>query len=322
MKTDFKERIINSKIVCKVTDTSKRIKINREEDISLYTAIEYFIRELKNNDINSESKAVAFSFTLAVFPSIIFFFTLIPYFNLPWLTESAIIEFLRDGLQLPQSMYEGLSETILDIAHKPRGGLLSVGFVMALFMSTNGMLALMDAFNKCYRSREKRHFLKRRLIAVGLTGLLSGVLILSMIVLVFGSAILDLLESYDVFPQIIIEFVRDLRVIEYGVFFLLFFLAISVIYYFAPAVHKRWKFFSYGAFIATVLSVAISAVFSYYVNNFDSYNKLYGSIGTLIGFLIWLNFITLVMLIGFEVNAAIERAKTDSKKRIEKKLAD
>ena len=215
-------------------------------------------------------------------------------------------------------MYEGLSETILDIAHKPRGGLLSVGFVMALFMATNGMLALMDAFNKCYRSREKRHFLKRRLIAIALTGMLSLVLILSMIVLVFGSSILTLLENYGVFPIWIIEFVRNLRIIEYGVFFLLFFLAISVIYYFAPVIHKRWRFFSYGAFIATLLSVLISGLFSFYVNNFGTYNKLYGSIGTLIGFLIWLNFITLVILIGFEINVSIDRAKLDSQKRNEK----
>lgn len=320
MKTSLKDKFLNSTPVKKVFDFADRIKINKTDDVSLFTAIDYFIKELKNNDINSESKSVAFSFTLAIFPSIIFFFTLIPYFNLPWLTETAIIEFLRDGLQLPQSMYEGLSETILDIAHKPRGGLLSVGFVMALFMATNGMLALMDAFNKCYRSREKRHFIKKRLVAIGLTGMLSLVLVLSMIVLVFGSSILNLLENYNLFPVWIIQFVRNLRIIEYFVFFLLFFLAISVTYYFAPAVHKRWHFFSYGAFIATILSVLISGLFSYYVNNFGTYNKLYGSIGTLIGFLIWLNFITLVILIGFEVNVSIDRAKLDAQKRNEKKV--
>lgn len=320
MKTNLKDRFLNSSPIRKLFEFADSIKVNKADDISLFTAIDYFIKELKNNDLNSESKSVAFSFTLAIFPSIIFFFTLIPYFNLPWLTETAIIEFLRDGLQLPEAMYAGLSETILDIAHKPRGGLLSIGFVMALFMATNGMIALMDAFNKCYRSKEKRNFIKKRLIAVGLTGMLSLVLVLSMIVLVFGSSILNLLESYELFPLWIIQFVRNLRIIEYGVFFLLFFLAISVIYYFAPAVHKRWRFFSYGAFIATVLSVLISGLFSYYVNNFGTYNKIYGSIGTLIGFLIWLNFITLVILIGFEVNVSIDRAKTDSRKRIHKNV--
>ncbi len=320
MKTRFKDRVLNSTPITKVFDFADKIKVSKTEDVSLFTAIDYFIKELKNNDINSEAKSVAFSFTLAIFPSIIFFFTLIPYFHLPWLTETAIVEFLRDGLQLPQAMYEGLSETILDIAHKPRGGLLSVGFAMALFMATNGMLALMDAFNKCYRSKEKRHFVKRRLIAIALTGMLSLVLIMSMIVLVFGSSILNLLENYGVFPIWIIEFVRNLRIIEYGVFFLLFFFAISMIYYFAPAIHKRWRFFSYGAFIATLLSVLISALFSFYVNNFGTYNKLYGSIGTLIGFLIWLNFITLVILIGFEINVSIDRAKIDSQKRNEKNV--
>ena len=310
----IQERFLNSQLVLGTIEYSKKVKISYKHDISLYTAIIFFMKEMKKNDIGSESKSVAFSFTLAVFPAIIFLFTLVPYLNLPWLNEESIVSFLRDGMQLPESMYSVISDTILDIAQKPRGGLLSFGFVLAIFMATNGMLALMNAFNKCYHSREKRHFLKRRLVAFGLTTLLAGVMLLSIIVLVFGTAILNILEGYNVIPFDLLDYVRSLKLIEYGVFTLLFFIAISAIYYFAPAVKNRWKFVSHGAVVATGLCVSVSALFSYYINNFGTYNKVYGSIGTLIGFMLWLNMITMILLIGYEINAAIERAKSENLK--------
>lgn len=310
----IKDKVLKHPIACRAIDYSKQVKVSKRNDISLYSAIDFFIKELKKNDIGSESKSVAFSFTLAVFPAIIFLFTLIPYFNLPWLTEESIVAFLKDGMQLPESMYSAISDTVLDIAKKPRGGLLSIGFVLALVMSTNGMIALMDAFNKCYRSRDNRNFILKRLIAIGLTVLLSGVMILSMVVLVFGNAILTILEGYDIIPFDILDYVRSFRIMEYGVFTLLFFFAISVIYYFAPTIQNRWKFISLGAVTATGLCVSVSAVFSYYINNFGTYNKLYGSIGTLIGFMLWLNLICMILLIGFEINAALDRAKAEKLK--------
>lgn len=308
------DKALKHPFTSRVIDYSKKVKVSKKNNISLYSAIDFFIRELKKNDIGSESKSVAFSFTLAVFPAIIFLFTLVPYFHLPWLTKESIVEFLKVGMQLPESMYTVISDTVLDIAQKPRGGLLSVGFALALVMSTNGMIALMDAFNKCYRSRDNRNFILKRLIAVGLTVLLSAVMLLSIIVLVFGNTILNLLESLDFIPFDLIDYFRSFRIMEYGVFTLLFFFAISVIYYFAPTIQNRWKFFSLGAIIATGLCVSVSAIFSYYINNFGTYNKLYGSIGTLIGFMLWLNLICMILLIGFEINAAMDRAKADKLK--------
>lgn len=310
----FKKRIVESSAVCSLVEYSKNIKVSRRNNISLYTAIDFLNKELKKNDIGSESKSVAFSFTLAVFPAIIFLFTLVPYFNLPWITEDSIINLLETYMKLPEEMTASITETILDIAHKPRGGLLSIGFVLALIMSTNGMVALMDAFNKCYRSRDNRNFITKRLIAIGLTVLLSAVMLLSIIVLVFGDYIIKLLKGYDVIPFDILDYVESMRIMEYGVFTLLFFFAISVIYYFAPTIHTRWRFVSLGAIVSTGLCVSISAIFSYYINNFGTYNKLYGSIGTLIGFMIWLNLICMILLLGFEINAALDRAKAENLK--------
>jgi membrane protein len=98
---------------------------------------------------------------------------------------------------------------------------------------------------------------------------------------------------------------------KYVVVFLIFYIGISMIYYIAPAVHKRWSFFSHGSFIATIMILGFTLLFSYYVDNFNSYNKVYGSIGALIGLMLWFNMISLMLLIGYEINACIEVAEKD-----------
>ena len=98
---------------------------------------------------------------------------------------------------------------------------------------------------------------------------------------------------------------------KYAVVFLIFYFGISMIYFIAPAVHKRWSFFSHGSFIATLMVLAFTFLFSYYVDNFNSYNKVYGSIGALIGLMLWFNMISLMLLIGFEINACIEMAEKE-----------
>jgi membrane protein len=93
--------------------------------------------------------------------------------------------------------------------------------------------------------------------------------------------------------------------LRFLVIFITFFLAISTIYYFGPAIHYNWRFFSIGSFVATLLCLAVSYGFSYYITNFGTYNKVYGSIGVLIALMVWVQLITVVLLVGYEINASI-----------------
>jgi membrane protein len=303
-------------------DFTQRIYFSKKKNITLFEMGAAMYNEFKVNDLNSESRAVAYSFIIAVFPSIIFLFTLLPTLPID-ISEDQIMIFLRNGMQLPHNMEEGIKSTLLDILDQPRGGLQSISFIMALVMSTNGMIALMDSFNKCYRLKDRRGFIKRRLIALGLTLLLSMVLFLAIIILVFGPTIVEAIFNYggDIIhiDFHLYETIQSLRLIEYGVFILIFFFAISILYYFAPVTHARWSFFSHGTFIATILCVLTTAGLSFYISKFDSYNKLYGSIGALIGFMLWMQLISLMLLVGFEINTgmdAIIHAKR--KRKIEK----
>jgi membrane protein len=92
----------------------------------------------------------------------------------------------------------------------------------------------------------------------------------------------------------------------------LLFFTISFIYYYGPAKKRKWRFISAGSTLATCLSILTSIGFSYFVNNFGQYNKLYGSMGTLIVVLLWIYFNSLILLIGFELNASINKAKAEN----------
>lgn len=312
MKRRIKNKILNSRRYNDIVTALKKRQL-RKKEISFYDILLIFIDKLKKDEIFERANSVAFNFTLAIFPAIIFLFTLIPYleFFIPQI-HTKIMDFFRDVM--PGSMYEVASYTIEDIISKPRGGLLSFGFLLALYLATNGMNSLMVAFNKCYRTVERRSFLHTRLIATVLTFILAIVLVLAIVLLIIGQQLIRILEDLPYVDEYVVYLIIIMRFV---VVFMVFFTAISSIYFLAPAISIRWKFFSIGSLLATFLSLAISYGFSFYINNFATYNKLYGSIGALIALMIWLSILSAILLFGFEVNASIDKA---SKSLLDKKI--
>jgi membrane protein len=273
--------------------------------VSVYHVIEVFIEKIIRFDIDQRAGSVAYSFLLAIFPAIIFFFTLIPYFPIRHL-DIQIMSFLENVM--PPSLYETAAGTIHDIVSRPRGDVLSVGFILSIYASTSGMVALMRSFNMAMHSVESRSFLKTRLIALMLTLLLFFVLVIAVFVLVIGTLAIDfLMEDLQLAPNLTFLLIKWLT---YLIIFTVFFINISILYYFAPAHHKRWSFFNVGATIASLLIIVATQGFSYYLSNFSSYNKLYGSIGTLIALMLWLYIIALLLIMGFEVNESLREVKS------------
>ena len=288
----------------------QRTRLNRRRT-NLYSTIVVFLDNVVRNSLPIKASGVAFSFTLAIFPTIIFIFTLVPYIHTvyPNISQESIINFI--GNVMPESMFNAAEHTIQDIVSNKREGLLSFGAIFALLLSTNGMSGLMAAFNSIYKQHEKRGFIRTRIIAFGLTLMLAFVLFLSIFLLVIGKAVLIYLSDKAHITEDYILF--SLFLVKYAIIGVAYFLAISTIYYFAPAVHSRWRFFSTGAIFSALASGVASYAFSYYINNFGLYNKFYGSIGMLIAMMIWLYLLALILLIGFEYNASVTRSIDSSK---------
>ena len=304
----------------------KRIRFRKHENVSLYKIVKIFLRNLTKDEILDRANGVAFNFILAIFPTIIFLFTLIPYVTefFPDVNNESIMRFL--GEMMPESMSTVASTTILDIVSNQRGGLLTFGFIFAVYLSTNGMMALMRAFNACYRTIESRSGIKTRLIATGLTINMAFVLFMAIILLVVGQVALDYILKNLTYIDLSDFTVTLIFTLRFVVIFVVFFLAVSTVYYFGPAIHYNWKFFSIGSTIATLLCMGISYGFSYYVTNFGTYNKVYGSIGVLIAMMVWIQILSIVLLVGYEINATLHdsirmEALWNSRKERARKLA-
>jgi len=282
---------------------SKHINLPGFQGMNLYEVSSFFIKGLEKGAITTRASSIAFNFFLALFPALIFFFTLIPYIPIDNFQE-ILLQLLSEIL--PPSTNEAAFKTLDDIINHPRSGLLSFGFIMALYFSTNSINSLMEAFNSSYHISENRGMWKQRLIAIGLTLLLSLMLIITIALIVFT----QIASAYFVDLGILEESSISLIHLGKWVSILTFlFFGLSILFQFAPAKKTYWSFFSPGAIIATLFIVLTSFGFGYYIDNFGQYNKLYGSIGTLIVILIWMYFNAIVMLIGFELNASIFSAK-------------
>lgn len=286
-------------------DWMRRLRFKRYEDVSLYTLVRTFLRKLQKDDTIDRANGVAFNFILAIFPAIIFLFTLIPYISqyVPSVNQESILNFL--STLLPDTMMDAVYTTVQDIMSKTRGGLLTFGFLFSLYLATNGTMSLMRAFNACYKTNENRSGFKMRLIATALTIGLAFVLMSAIVLLVVGEILLDSALGWLSIDQYTVQLILTLR---FAVIFIVFFVAIATIYYFGPAIHFNWKFFSIGSFVATLLCLAVSYGFSFYVSNYGTYNKLYGSIGVMIAIMVWVQLITIVLMVGYEINASVHQA--------------
>ncbi|MFY7911147.1 MAG: YihY/virulence factor BrkB family protein [Emticicia sp.] len=282
--------------------------------MSLYHVLKILWEKIITFDIDQRAASVSYSFLLAVFPGVIFLFTLIPFVPIDNL-DGLIMNFLRDAM--PRGIYENTSNTIQDIVSRRRSDVLSFGFFFTVFAATNGMMALMRAFNMALQVREKRSYLKARFIALFLTLLLIVVLISAILVLIVGTIIIDFLFSKGLLNENFNFYL--LQIVRYGGIFLIFYLGICAIYYFAPAVHKRLRFFNFGALISSVLGILVTNLFSFYLANFNSYNKLYGSIGTLIALMVWIYLIALILILGFEINISFRDALSVYAAKVEEK---
>lgn len=305
----FLVKLRNHRIVKALVAFTKNWTPNAFDGAPAYDVCAHFAKGVYDGAITARASSVAFNFFLALFPGIIFLFTLIPYVPIDNFQDQ-LLEILENIL--PHDAYKAARSTLEDIIKHQRGGLLSLGFILALVFSTSGINSMMDAFNECIHVVETRSALKQRIISVFLTIIMTFILVFSTVVLIFSETVISYLLELgllkDVFMYYLLLIGRWIVVIG------MFLLGISIVYYFAPAKRKGKNILSTGAIFATILSLLTSMGFAYFVNNFGKYNKLYGSIGTLIVILLWIYFISLTLLIGFELNASINMAKKTMKK--------
>lgn len=278
--------------------------------LPIYTVASFFFKEIGKDSLVNKASSLAYNFMLAIFPAIIFLFTLIPFIPKKIGFQDQLMKLIV--LVLPADAYQAFSDTLDEIVNKQNRGLLSVGFFLSLFFATNGIHSLMMAFNKSSLIIETRSWFRQRLIAVVLTFIIALSVIVCITAMFVGELAINYLDNeFDVGNDGLTKFAIDLT--RWALLGILYFVTISILYKYGPAHAKKWRFLSAGSWLATILAFLTIWGFSFYINNFSAYNKIYGSIGTLIVIMIWLYLNSLILLVGFELNASVDLSKRSVK---------
>ena len=289
----------------------QRIYVPGFGGVDLYQVLKFFATGLIEGYLTTRAASISFSFFLAIFPFTIFLLTIIAYIPIDNF-QLELIELLEQVV--PPNTWVAIDKTLTDIIQIRRGGLLSLGFVLALFFANNGVNAILTSFNATFHSIEIRTFFSQLRASIALTVVLSVLFITSVTLVIFSETIINRLEVLEIvsrFESQLLGFAQFIVVIT------LIFFSVTLLYYYGPANRKEQRFFSPGAILTTLLLWLTSFGFAAYVNGFASYNQIYGSIGTLIIILLWIYLNSIVLLLGFELNASIVHARKTSSHEIE-----
>jgi len=276
------------------------------DGIPISQVFSFVIKGFRKGVLVTRASSIAFNLLLALLPASIFLFTLIPFVPIPNFHQELIKLFENI---LPSNAFSFLETAIIDLVTHKSQGLLLIMFFATIIFSTNGIHAVIHAFVVTAHSFKSRSWVNQRKISIVLLLIVIFMISMAGFLLIFGKlAVSRLVAMHVIKRRFVLYFLISLRWILLA---LLLFLAISFLYYFAPAKKTGFRFFSPGSTLATLLFILTSLGFSAYVNNFGQYNKLYGSMGTLMVILVWLYLNSIAILIGFELNVSILAARAE-----------
>lgn len=278
---------------------------NIKKKRSFFNFIIYLIVKVKKDDVFALGAQLAYYLILSFFPFLMFLITLIGFSNL---NSMEVIDGLRT--LLPSNVFDLTSATIVEVVENQHAGLLGVSIMLSVWAASSAFRAVIKGINKAYNVRENRSFIKISIIAIISIVALAFIIIITLAMLVFGSLIGDLLKTYlpfDVLINKLWDILRYLVVVTSMIFIF------AVIYRYAPATRISWREVFPGAIVTTIGWIAASIGFSFYINNFNNYSRLYGGLGAVFVLMTWLYITSIIFILGGEINSVIVIRKNNLK---------
>ena len=285
----------------------KSIKLPGLTGLSLYDLLEMYILGIIHGALTIRASAIAFSFFMAIFPFLLFILILIPYIPIEGFQNDFLSVLITT---LPPTTSDFFNKNIFDnINNQSTGGLLSSVFIVSMFLMANGVNAIFSGFQNSYHQQLNRNFINQYIYAIGVSLLLVLILILT----IAGLGFIEIYVVHPIYENL--DFLDSsselvwLNILKFLFFSLMIYIGISVLYYFGNSKLERSSFYSIGALLTMILVILNSFLFSVYIDNFSSYNQLYGSIGALVVlmFYLWLN--AIILILGFELNTSLQKLK-------------
>ena len=286
----------------KFTAFFKNIKLPFLQGISLYELLHFYISGIIQGALSYRAAAVSWSFFMALFPFALFILNLIPYIPIEGFQKD-FLEFVAQAV--PPNTYGAIENIINDILHNSHSGLLSSGFILSVFLMTNGVNAVMSGFETSEHIIVKRAFFRQYFVALAISLLLSFILILTVAAIIVSEVVIQKTIIQDVLSSRISDRISLIQTSRYLFVLIMIVFIIAILFKFGIHQTRKRAFITIGTVFTTVLIVVTSYFFGIWVVKFSKYNELYGSIGTLliVMFYLWIN--CMILLLGFELDASI-----------------
>lgn len=302
MSEAIENKLNSIPIIKQLVGFAKKITFESLQGLSFYDIIEMYILGILKGAFSNRASAIAFSFFMALFPFALFILNLIPYIPIQNFQDD-FLYFISQNV--PPNTYDAIQMIVYDILNNSYNGLLSSGFILSIFLMTNGVNAILGGFELSEHITITRGFFKQYFIALAISITFSLILIVTVVAIIFFEVLIQKIKSQGLISN-------DVYLIEWGRYLFLILMILittSILYKYGTKETSKITFISYGAMFTTILFVFSSYIFGIYVEKFARYNELYGSIGTLLVlmFYIWINCV--VLLLGFELNATLSKLK-------------
>jgi membrane protein len=302
MSAEIEIKIEKIPVLRNFVHLAKRIKLPWLQGLSLYDLLELYVIGIVEGALSYHASAVAFSFFMALFPFALFILNLIPYIPIEGF-QADFLQFVKEGV--PPNTYDAIYKIISDILNNSHSGLLSTGFLLSIFLMANGLNGILGGFESSRHVLNKRGFLHQYLVALGMSLLLSLLLLVTVAAIVVFEVIIQKTIIQDVLSDRIPLIILG----RYAFVILMILVTTSILFKFGTKDTEKSAFISIGSVFTTILIILSSYGFGIWVIRFSKYNELYGSIGTLLimMFYIWIN--CMILLLGFELNASINKLR-------------
>src|ERR1700712_3028357 len=279
--------------------------------LSIKTVLVRTVKEFLDDEMSTYASALAYQMLFSLFPFLLFLIALIGFLPLPdffsGLREQA-------SYMLPPQALDQVNP-VIDQLQQSKGGLLSIGIVIALWTASAGVRLMMSAMNAAYDVVEGRPIWKRFPLSVFYTVGIAGMLLVAAALMVLGPQVMGWIAAQVGLEEVI---VTVWTIARWPVIVILMMVAVALIYYVMPDVKQEFRFITPGSVLAVVVWIVASLGFAFYVKTFGDYNAMYGSIGAIIVLLLYFYISSAVLLLGAEMNAVIEHMAAEGKEKGEK----
>ncbi|QAA35014.1 YihY/virulence factor BrkB family protein [Clostridium manihotivorum] len=263
----------------------------------LIDTFKILIKKVIEDDIFALASQLAYNLILSFFPFLMFIMTIVGMSNL---SSEQVLSSL--SLILPVSAFELIKSTVVEVVEVQQKNLLWISLLLALWTSSSGFSGVIKGLNKAYEVKESRSYIKVTSIAIMCTIVFALMIVITLFLMVFGDLIGHFLMARFPFDEAI-KFVWDM--VRFIVMISIMILVFAALYHFTPNRKLGWSEVLPGAVVSTIGWLAVSYIFSYYVNNFSNYSRFYGSLGAVFILMTWLFLTSLILLLGGEINAVL-----------------